>query len=52
MLKLLRLLFLVPEAGQRKPARQEPGGVSETPIQIRVELSHLLVQQTPYFFPM
>lgn len=52
MLKLLPLSVLVPEAWQRQPAWQEPGSVSETPIQVGVQLSHLLVQQASDLLPM
>lgn len=52
MLKLLPLLLAVPEARQRQPARQQPGSVGETPIQVGVQLSHLLIQQASDLLPM
>lgn len=51
-LKLLPVLLLVPEARQRQPAWQQPGSVSETPVQVCVQLSHLLIQQASDFLPM
>lgn len=44
--------LVLPEAGQGQPARQEPGSVSESSVQIGVQLGHLLVQHAADLLPM
>lgn len=41
-----------PEAGQGKPAGQQPGSVGEASVQVGVQLGHLLVQHATDLFPM
>lgn len=37
-------LAVPPEAGQGQPAREQPGGVAESTVQVGVQLGHALVQ--------
>lgn len=44
--------MVLPEAWQRQPAGQEPGGVTESSVQVGVELGHSLVQHAADLLPM
>ncbi|TNN47412.1 hypothetical protein EYF80_042415 [Liparis tanakae] len=42
---------VLPEAGQRQPAGQQPGLVAEASVQVGVELRHVLVQHAADLLP-
>lgn len=43
---------VLPEAGQGQPARQEPGSVGESSIQVGIQLGHSLIQHAADLLPM
>lgn len=45
-------LAVLPEAGQGQPAGQKPGGVTESSVQVGVQLGHSLVQHAADLLPM
>lgn len=44
-------VHVLPEAGQRQPAGQEPGSVAESSVQVGVELGHSLIQHAADLLP-
>lgn len=42
---------VLPEAGQGQPARQQPGSVAESSVQVGVQLGHALVQHAADLLP-
>ena len=43
---------VLPEAGQRQPAGQKPGGVTESSVQVGIELGYSLIQHAADLLPM
>ena len=50
--RLVSLERAAPEAGDGQPAGQQPGRVAEAPIQVSVQLGHLLVHHAADLLPL